>query len=158
MKSKYDDVTLAGKIREFCDKLDVVSVGRSCDMMEATLQHPECGTPGCHSGWAAIALGDFEIGQGYTDSGYRLESYLGFPHSEDPVSHDGSLPTWAYENPELWGNSIGDSMFCSGGSFDQDSDIFPAEVLSTWWRKVADRLDPPRESTTVTDASDASTI
>ena len=145
VKSKYSDVELAARIREFCDRLDVVSVGRSCDMMEPNITHNECGTPGCHAGWAAIALR--ERFSDYVSGAAVLNNHFGFDFFDplEPNFLSVSLPIshWGGENPEIWGNELGRYMFCECRSFGLDVDIFPAEVLSTHWRGVADRLDPP---------------
>lgn len=73
-----------------------------------------CGTVACHGGWAGQAL---EIGHSPQSTRYfiygadRLSKFL----FDDDSVNSGALEIWAQNNPKLWGNSRGISMFASIG-------------------------------------------
>lgn len=86
----------SSKVFEFVEKLKAVAgEGRFCNMWKTGIQ-PECNAPGCHAGWAAIALGvktdDFMKGAN------ALAKFFGFD------SH-GELERWADSNSDDWGNT-----------------------------------------------------
>lgn len=68
----------------------------------------ECGTPHCVGGWYAISKG---ITEGNYRTGADLMAHdLGF-------EYQGHLEVWAYNNPEIWGNTEGSYMFSSRNSY-----------------------------------------
>lgn len=69
----------------------------------------ECGTTHCHGGWYAVAVCDrTRQSIGYMDGTMKMAEHLGF-------KDDMQLEYWAYENPEIWGNDWGVSMFEAEG-------------------------------------------
>jgi hypothetical protein len=120
------------KILKFVEKLKAVAgEGRRCDM-GTTRVAPVCRTPGCHGGWAGIALGFKDI-YDYTQGAHALAQYLGFTDRY-------ALATWARDNPGIWGNTSGYDMFLSPAAFGQDDECFPVQVLIDHWEGVANRL------------------
>ena len=69
---------------------------------------PACGTPGCFAGLICIVANDIpELKKHYTSPiysfsnwGIALHDFLGI-----------SLQTWAWENPTIWGNTSGISVY-----------------------------------------------
>lgn len=122
------------RVFEFAAKLEGVVSDKYCNMSDLFTQ-PSCGTPGCHAGWADIALNPYNTERRSFHCGkIALAEFLGF---DDPYN----LKEWARLNPEIWGNSYGELMFCSGRAFGQSPSIdFPATVLVDHWRGVGERL------------------
>jgi hypothetical protein len=84
----------------------------------------KCGTVHCVGGWYAVAnlnrkaIKDrFKKGfVGYSDGADLMANDLGFADRD-------CLQTWAYENPEIWGNGAGRGLFanelaCDNTGFD----------------------------------------
>jgi len=121
------------KILQFVEKLKHVGLGSSdrfCSMSTVGIYH-RCRTPGCHGGWAAIALGIKE--DHYIYGAQALAQFLGFLDEE-------ALRQWASDNPGIWGNEHGYYMFHKPFAFDQERDTFSVTVLIDWWEGVANRL------------------
>jgi hypothetical protein len=104
--------------------------GYGCDMAQASVD-PHCGTPGCHGGWAGIAL-NVET-DSYLDGGDALAKHLGF-------NFRWELKRWALQNPDIWGNRNGLLMFGCPSAFDQKNTHFSVDVLIDWWQAVGERL------------------
>ena len=81
----------------------------------------ECGTVHCVGGWYAIANLDrpeikdrFKKGfVGYSDGADLMAKDLGFANRD-------CLQTWAFDNPEIWGNPRGGSMFAYESAYDNE--------------------------------------
>jgi hypothetical protein len=81
----------------------------------------ECGTVHCASGWYVVANLDrpeiknrFKKGYvGYSDGADLMARDLGFADRD-------CLQTWAYENPEIWGNENGRSIFSEESAYDNE--------------------------------------
>lgn len=78
-----------------------------------------CGTIACHAGWFAISRGknkednEYKPYYGFKDSANDMAKFLGFEHK-------GDLELYFKENPELWGNLYGYTMFYSASAFSKD--------------------------------------
>jgi hypothetical protein len=125
------DRLLRERVLDFVERLRAVaSDGRLCDMHK-TVINPNCNTPGCHAGWAAIALGakgnSFQVGM------KALATHLGFLNLIE-------LRAWAKNNPDIWGNPYGKFMFQDGYAFGQKSNVFSVDVLINHWQAVGERL------------------
>lgn len=70
-----------------------------------------------------------------------------FIHGAGAMAHDlgfrdiWELTHWAFQNPDLWGNKSGDSMFTSPFAFHQTPDTISIGAIADWWRAVADRIE-----------------
>jgi len=111
------------------------------DMREISLPHSRehiCGTPMCHGGWYAVALGIYDDDRGYEDfeTGVDLMAqHLGFERGYD-------LGDWASNNPDIWGGRFGEEMFSHKMAFNN------AETLTdiyNWWARVHNRAHPNAE-------------
>ena len=111
--------------------------------------NPLCGTPGCFAG--LISMTDLEDLKhlyaceqekslflrdpyDYSDWGAALAIYLGF-------SGKIEMQNWAEENPLIWGNSGGGSMFSWGLAFGQVRQEFSHLIIVEHWAKVLERLE-----------------
>lgn len=124
------------KVFSFVDRLTKVVGDRMCDMCRIGVYGEDCGTPGCHAGWAYIALAGFPPQDGqtnYLDGAELLAEHLGFYDYDE-------LEEWAEDNPDLWGNENGDCMFSHSEAFGEVCSEFPAQVLVDHWRAVGERL------------------
>lgn len=123
------------KVFEFVDRLRAVAGrGRLCDMYETTIE-PECKTPGCHGGWAYLALRKrIPRDSSFSQGAEILAKFLGF-------SDQWALSEWAETNSEIWGNSAGYEMFANPLAFNRKSDVFPIQVIIKHWEKVGKRLE-----------------
>ena len=104
----------------------------------ATAYQGSCGSPACHAGWFNVALGLGEVISNYMYGADRMAAYLGFANGEH-------LQYWAENNPKLWGNHFGYSMFSSSLAFGKlmfsnDTDLLTVKDIGNHWLKVADRL------------------
>lgn len=104
-----------------------------------------CGTVNCVAGWYVVAKGTEDpetmrhIRGNHVDYEYGamlMAEDLGFRNEDE-------LRAWAEDNPEIWGNKHGGSMF---SRYDAYTGIFDIRVtceysdIITHWAKVADRL------------------
>ena len=149
VRSKFSDQVLVQRIRYFCDCLDEVGAGRSVNMMQEAIQEPSCGTPGCHAGWAYIALGGWACQERrlFQDGIEVLSKFLGFDYNHNDLTAYCQLAEWA--TPQIWGNDIGRHMFSSPSAFLFLKCPFPVEVISSHWRKVADRVESMSQTRSV---------
>lgn len=93
----------------------------------------DCGSPGCAAGWCAVALHAYCPCSRYTSyfDGYdAVDKYFGF-----------SLNDWADSNRELWGNDSGYYVWSANAAWNQDSAVFPPQVLVDHLRAVARRIE-----------------
>jgi hypothetical protein len=103
-----------------------------------------CETVACHAGWACdfkIPVNDvdlsmyedhFEIGR------LKIAKHLGFDSCF-------TLKLWALNNPSLWGNANGASMFSSIGheSFGytfENKNLVDLIFIAQWWARVGERV------------------
>lgn len=102
----------------------------------------ECGTPMCHAGWYALAVKDelpTDRGINFQHGKILMSKHLGF---EELGDYDVS--TWAYQNPDIWGNNYGSGMFCDPEAFVTDKrpnywDLSLQSIVDHW-TDVRDRL------------------
>lgn len=89
-----------------------------------------CGTPLCHGGWYCIGKGLEDNWKG----GMRaIAEDLGFDDEQ-------VLKTWANQNPQIWGNEYGGSMFCDGVAFGKKHDNgFTLQTIINHWKGVKKR-------------------
>lgn len=127
-----DKKQLAERILSFVEKLKTLNPLELVAMM--AIKIPSCGTPGCHAGWAAVALK--VSGNSYQAGAKALAEYLGFDSDDD-------LKAYMKHRPHIWGNEHGYGMFCSCIAFDEPSGEFPLSVIIRHWEKVAERLTYP---------------
>jgi hypothetical protein len=108
------------------------------DMREPAVRSDEhkCGTVHCMGGWYAIKFLDEIVKQckpgqfiGYNEGANLIAEHLGFPGQWD-------LQEWAGDNPEIWGNEEGSSMFSNEDSYGGAKTL--AEAV-TWLEGVRDR-------------------
>lgn len=128
------------KVFAFVRRLRKIAGGRQkCNMMQVgvcSLKNNTCGSPGCHAGWAYLALVDSDPEEGaatYSKGHKALARFLGFRNTP-------SLENWANRNPDIWGNGYGAGMFSNCFAFGKRVDIFPASVLADHWEGVGQRL------------------
>ena len=97
-----------------------------------------CGTPCCHAGLYALALRkhwpDGALSACYERGTRWMAQDLGFQSSS-------GLRMWARNNPKIWGNTMGSSMFVSKLAFVPVSDPITVNTIVAHWRAVADRLE-----------------
>lgn len=121
------DLHILGAIKTLLDRLRPIVGDRVCKMSQVRIE-PECGTPGCHAGWIAIALAE-DIGHNYVQGIDILQDLFGC-----------NVRIWAESEAKIWGNSFGYNMFCGSEAFGQIDNAFPATVLVDHWQGVFDRL------------------
>ena len=122
---------------EFADKLEIVAnaLEQAATETEAVLDFPSadvtveegptCKTIACHGGWLStlpcfaglevevFMPDDYSIGAAY------ISKFLGlYEAGEDGRfwDDDDLFRMWAHQNPTLWGNEDGETMFSSGGA------------------------------------------
>ena len=101
---------------------------------------PTCGTAGCHAGTASIIIPDYEkvntLNVSYLEHGKCiLSAYL------TGDTYSAELTDWASENPELWGNDLGYSMFAKHTlAFDKPGYIVTSKQVGKHWQAVAKRI------------------
>ena len=134
-------------IRKVADRLESVA-GTACLDMAASFVKKSpyhCKTVACHGGFYALAC-SVEMKDGKVDphdgsTNYKVGANqmaldLGF-------SSMSSIKDWAGENPDLWGNRFGLSMFGAPQAFgfDHEDNRIRLENIIKWWRDVADRIE-----------------
>lgn len=95
-----------------------------------------CGTVHCHGGWYAVATLPHNKGLGYLDGAQKMATDLGFNNSL-------GLKDWAYNDIDIWGNTIGGEMFCNKKAFASDTRPNGAENLQhiiDHWTEVYNRI------------------
>ena len=70
----------------------------------------------------------------WEDGAMLMATDLGFENRED-------LEGWAYEYTDLWGNNFGHEMFKGPEAFDEKEYMIKVELIVTWWRAVANRIE-----------------
>lgn len=108
------------------------------DMLEedVNLDGYKCGTVHCHGGWYAVATLDLNQSLDFSDGATKMAEHLGFDNYL-------SLEDWAEENPGLWGNSRGETMFVFPSAFKSESRPEGAQNLQDiidHWSEVQSRL------------------
>lgn len=95
--------------------------------------HP-CGTPMCHGAWYALVRCKNEAFSYYLQGADMMAEDLGF--------QPGLLEEWAEDNPEIWGNEYGRSMFSAEYSFTDDTgpELTSLSQIIDHWRGVQSRL------------------
>jgi hypothetical protein len=72
----------------------------------------KCGTVHCVAGWYAVAnLDRKEIKTGMEEGFVRYEDGANLMADDLGFNNLVDLSTWAHDNPEIWGNDWGGSMF-----------------------------------------------
>ncbi len=108
-----------------------------------------CGTVHCHGGWYAVALiqnNSLDIDGleyvSYSEGAASMAAHLGF---DDEIK----LQRWAGQNPSIWGNEYGDSMFYVEAAFvgvvyndlDELMEIEGMQTIIDHWKGVKKRLE-----------------
>lgn len=100
------------------------------DLMEGAVnQDHQCGTVHCIGGWYAMAICDISKPIDWTHGALVMVDHLGFDRRSD-------LNNWAEENPDIWGNKCGDSVFTEKAAWNGANSL--AEVI-TFLEGVRDR-------------------
>ena len=100
----------------------------------------KCGTVACHAGHYLLE----KVVSGEVD--YQLE-HATFGLGEILINEDLGIPyssvdVWAGNNPELWGNTHGESMFYYIDAFGKDiGETLTLLDIADWWDAVADRVE-----------------
>lgn len=81
-------------------------------VMAAVNEDHECGTTHCFGGWYAVAVLDNRIPMGYKDGINIINKHLGFYFTRTE-----NFQMWAIDNPDIWGNSRGISMYSDRKAF-----------------------------------------
>ena len=109
------------------------------DMIKTSALEGPCGTVACMAGWYYLTMkeedfkempGIFDIGphDAYGIGAKSLAYSLGF-------SNKDLLKKWADENPDLWGNEFGESMFSHELAYGKESSY---EILTV--KEIADHF------------------
>ena len=152
--------TIANKLKEMIPEARNGEVKMwSCDIYKET---HICGTVACHAGLYELhyalqnnntyffdrngnegnyykvlcrRLGDGHVTRiNWKEGADRMARDLGFYNKT-------KLEKWAKENPKLWGNENGNSMFESNLAFGQLNDTLKLSEIISHWLKVADRIE-----------------
>lgn len=89
------------------------------DMSEPDVNYikEQCGTIHCVGGWYAIATLDFENDfLDFTNGARSMAIDLGF-------GNKNYLEIWSNDNPKIWGNCFGGSMFYDKAAYDNAQSI-----------------------------------
>lgn len=116
------------------------------ELSDINERYNECGCPGCHGGWALLALRPIKllaesIEEDFAEGADLLAQYL----FNDVRASRFDLENWANENPVIWGNSNGYCLFAASSAFGQEDNVFHPQVLIDHWNAVADRLEVQEE-------------
>lgn len=122
------------KLREVAAKFREIYVNEKETKLDFDMSYVKptpCGTVACHGGWALVAIEGLEDSRRrpYAAGVQQLEQYL-------TTNPNWRFPLWAYENPDLWGNTYGIGMFFADGYKAFDSECFNCTLLT-----IADHYD-----------------
>lgn len=124
----------------------------SLDMMEpdVTSYGHACGTVHCHAGWyAAVNIKKFPSLSHLTFfDGANLLTRDIFPElneiDQSTLYVDRNLPKWATDNPQIWGNEDGGTMFCDEYAFYHETKrpegAKSVQDIIDHWQEVYERL------------------
>ena len=117
------------------------------DMKKTTAFEEPCGTVACMAGWYYLTLKEEDLKEmpsiiveagahdAYSIGAKSLAYSLGF-------SNKNLLRDWAIENPDLWGNEFGASMFSHELAYGKESsyEILTVKEIADHFFGVANRL------------------
>lgn len=129
---------------------------QALDMGEGDVddRHNYCGTPMCHGGWYLVAATRRGINPSTEQAAYcRAGDVYDFDTGAELIAMDlgfsdrKELQSWANQNPELWGNELGEDMFYCAFSFFPEGTSWGAWANSdlslltirNWWADVHNR-------------------
>lgn len=132
----------SSKVYEIAMTLDFVAtaVCNEVDMGNGASLENSCGTPCCHGSWLEYAaFNTWNARNSWRDfiEGANLAAkHLGF------ISRTG-LQFWANDNPKIWGNNHGYSVFDSSGAraFAKTDETLTLKDIANHWYAVAGRLE-----------------
>lgn len=145
-------------IRNLTNALPLAAMENHLDMNEPRVNRNfSCGTIHCHGGWYAIGSGltkDDKKFIVYTNGAHQVALDLGF-------DSDGGVPPilgisieiialqqWANDNPEIWGNAFGASMFTRRIAFksaNRPQGAMSLQDIVDHWQEVYERIKTKEE-------------
>ena len=113
-------------------------------------EHNLCGTYACHAGWFELYdrsgnVNDMSFQANSMEEDDRLifDFLAGAEKMADFLGMESvdELENWARENPDKWGNGLGNTMFSEDSAFTGNySDTVTLEQIGQHWIEVGKRL------------------
>ena len=138
----------SGKIREMIKRFETIlpyamdagAVNMMSSMVSDKERKHKCGTIHCHAGWYVLAC-VWDRKADYLD-GDEVDFRMGADRMEHDLGMGGyTLPLWANDYPEIWGNDDGDMLFYDPAAFGCTKGDITLEKIIGHWRRVADALE-----------------